>query len=156
MKRGATKEYRCPIFDKRIIISLIVIALALSLYFTFFNISSCNTITCFNKALVKCSKVKFVNIQEEATWIYTIKGSKDNKCVVQVRSIDVNLDEAKKIENKDMLCYIPKGMVILPESELDNCHGLLKEGLQDIIIEKLHVYIVQNIGKISEEATKPL
>lgn len=144
------KRDRNPILNKNIIILLIVIALALSLYFTFFNISSCDTIACFNNALAKCSKVKFANMQEEATWLYTIKGSKDDKCVVQVKSTNVRLDEAKKIENKDMLCYIPKGMVIPPESELDNCHGLLKEGLQDIIIEKLHVYIVQNIGKISE------
>lgn len=156
MKRGTIKGDRNPILNKNIIILLIVIALVLSLYFTFFNISSCDTIACFNKALAKCSNVKFANIQEEATWLYTIKGSKSDKCVVQVKSTNVNLDEAKKIENKDMLCYIPKGMVIPPESELDNCHGLLKEGLQDIIIEKLHVYIVQNIGKISEQASKPI
>lgn len=156
MKRGA-REAVNPILDKRVIIVfLIAIALILSVYFTFFSVGSCDTVQCFNKALAKCSRVKFANIQEEATWLYAIKGSKGDKCVVDVKTTNLRLEEAKKIENKDMLCYLPRGMVIPPESELDNCHGLLKEGLQDIIIEKLHVYIVQNIGKISEEASKPL
>lgn len=155
MKRGS-REATNPFLNKKVIIALIVVALTLFVYFTFFSIDSCDTIQCFNNALAKCSKVKFANIQEEGTWLYIIKGLKGDKCVVHVKSINLKLEEAKKIENKDMLCYIPRRMVIPPESELDNCHGLLKEGLQDIIIEKLHVYIVQNIGKISEEVARPV
>ena len=55
-----------------------------------------------------------------------------------------------------MTCYMPRGIVMQPESDLNECHGLLKESLQDIIIERLHTYIVQNIGQISESITKPI
>lgn len=159
MKRGLEKKHSDTILNRKVIITVVIIALILSLSFTlytFFSTGSCDTMTCFNKALAKCNKVKFVNMQEEATWVYTIKGPKKDECVVHVKSTNVNLYDAKRIENKEMLCYIPKGIVIPPESVLDNCHGLLKEELQNIIIEKLHVYIVQNIGKISEGITEPL
>ena len=42
--------------------------------------------------------------------------------------------------------------MIFPESDINNCHGLLKEGLQDLFISKLHRYIVQNLGEINVEA----
>ena len=50
-----------------------------------------------------------------------------------------------------MDCSVPFGLVIKPESEMKNCHGELKEGLQEIIIENLHTYIVGNLDKINAE-----
>ncbi|MFH1249089.1 MAG: hypothetical protein V1660_02965 [archaeon] len=141
---------------KVIIAVLISVVLIISLYFTFFYVNECYTSMCFNKALAKCSKVKFTNPQEEATWIYTIDGRKADSCIVNVKSVKVTIKEAREIENKEMKCYLPKGLVMAPESELDSCHGLLKEELQNIIIEKLHVYIVQNIGQISGNIKNPL
>lgn len=156
MKKSETKKGSKPIINKKFLVLLIIIALAVSVYFTFFFVGSCNNSTCFDKALAKCKKVKFTNMKEEATWLYTIKGVKEKKCLVEVKSMKINLPEAKKIEGKDMTCYLSRGLVVSPESDLANCHGLLKEGLQDIIIDKLHLYIVQNIGKLSEEVTKPI
>ena len=50
-----------------------------------------------------------------------------------------------------MNCMLPLGVRMIPESDIGNCHGLLKEGLQDIIIKRLHTYLVENIGQINLE-----
>jgi hypothetical protein len=38
-----------------------------------------------------------------------------------------------------------------PEDDLSRCTGQLKENLQEIIIQKLHAYVVENLGQISKE-----
>ncbi len=82
---------------------------------------------------------------------YTIVGSSNTGCEVDVQLLQGDLDnsDSAKLEKQKMVCILPKGVVMLPESDIGNCHGLLKEGLQDLIIKKLHTYLVQNIGKIN-------
>ena len=58
------------------------------------------------------------------------------------------------LEGKDMDCYVPRGIVITPQSELERCHGNLKEEMQKIMINKLFSYISGNVGTISEELKK--
>ena len=55
------------------------------------------------------------------------------------------------LEGREMECYLPFGSVIEPEENLDRCHGLLKEEMQKIIINKLHNYITDNIGKLEDK-----
>ena len=62
----------------------------------------------------------------------------------------VNQDSIK-LESQKMTCMLPKGIVMIPESDIGNCHGMLKEGLQDLVIRKLHTYLVQNLGKLNLE-----
>lgn len=129
-----------------VILLLFVISTA---YFNFFYTKTCKDKNCFDSSLAKCKKATFTNAQEEATWQYTIQGKKGNKCIVNVKSIAMAEKEGKAARGKTMLCSLPRGVVMNPISNLDECHGLLKEALQDIIIEKLHVYIVKNIGSLS-------
>jgi hypothetical protein len=140
---------------KILILSLIVVAVLLTAYLNFFDYTKCNDLVCFNTHLARCKKATFTNTQEDSTWFYAIKGTSKDKCVVYVKNVDIKLKEASSIKDKEMLCYLPRGMVTQPESDLDECHGLLKEALQDIIIKQLHVYIVQNIGQIKESIITP-
>jgi len=55
-----------------------------------------------------------------------------------------------------MTCYIPYGSLTVPQENLKNCHGELKEELQDVIIKKMHTYILDHIGEINKELEKPL
>lgn len=141
---------------KIIILTAILVFLGITIYFNFFYARKCSSIECFNSALAKCKKASFVNSKDDSTWLYSIKGTSKGKCVVNVKNIWIKLDEAKAVQDKSMLCSLPKGVVMQPESDLTECHGLLKEALQDIIIERLHTYIVQNIGQISTELEKPI
>jgi len=60
------------------------------------------------------------------------------------------------MEGKEMVCYLPLGTITSPQGNLANCHGLLKEEMQSLIINRLHNYIVNNLGQISEELTKAI
>lgn len=142
--------------NKIIILALILIFLVITAYFAFFYAKRCKDIECFNSMLSKCKKAEFLNQKEDSTWLYSIKGTNKDKCVVSVKNTWIKLDEAKSVQGKSMACYMFKSVVTDPESDLNECHGLLKEALQDIIIERMHTYIVQNIGQISASLEKPI
>lgn len=138
-----------------LIISLIVV-LAAAVYFTFFYSYSCDDKSCFVSHQEKCSRTVFVNEEDNAVWKYKIKGKEDGMCVINVELTEVkqgNLDLIK-LKNKDMNCYLPVGAVTSPEADISKCHGRLKEGMQEIIIENLHSYILDNVGTIDEELDK--
>ncbi len=134
------------------VISILIIAI----YFTFYFSYSCDNLACFHAHQRECSKTKFINDAEDTIWKYKILGEVNKACEIEVEVLKVkqgNLDR-KRIENKMMTCYLPLGEDTAPESDISNCHGLLKEELQEIIIEKLHLYVIENIGEISEELKK--
>jgi hypothetical protein len=64
---------------------------------------------------------------------------------------ELSNQDSVRLEGQEMTCFLPKGVVMIPESDIGRCHGLLKEGLQDLVIEKLHAYLVQNLGQINLE-----
>ena len=153
-----------------LIFSIAVVTLALiAVYSTFFHKEKCSNINCFNSNMANCVRASFINDAEDAAWLYEIKGRKGGflcfissqfceDCVVNVRILqakkgDVDLE---KIKGYDMDCYYPFGYVTVPQSDLMRCHGRLKEEMQELIIKKLHVYIVSNLGEIEEELNKPL
>ena len=132
-----------------ILIGLLVI---LWVWASFFYYVSCADDACFNDNLNTCHNAKYIKYSN-MTFYYEIQGRQKSNCIVSVRLIegDLNNQDSLELENKEMLCEIPYGMVIAPEANIDNCHGLLKEGLQDLILSRLHSYIVQNLGKINAE-----
>ena len=50
-----------------------------------------------------------------------------------------------------MKCLLPLGNINAPEGDISKCSGELKEEMQSLIIQKLHAYILDNLGKISSE-----
>ena len=60
----------------------------------------------------------------------------------------------KSLEGKDMNCYRDIGNNENPKSDLEKCHGDLKEEIQALIIKNMNSYILENVGKISEELKK--
>lgn len=141
-----------------ILIAVIIVIIAAVLFWTFvFNkVQNCADRACFNSAMEKCSKASFLDDNPKTTWQYTIKGKKDTDCVIntvllQVKTGAVDLDKLNELE---MDCSLPLGYAANPQDDLSRCHGLLKENLQEMMINKMYKYIVENIGKISEELTK--
>ena len=63
----------------------------------------------------------------------------------------MNNADSISLEGQSMTCMLPLGVVMAPESDIGICHGLLKEGLQDLVIRKLHTYLVQNLGRLNLE-----
>jgi hypothetical protein len=133
-----------------IIIGLIVIGV-LS-WLLFFSYKTCDDWDCFNKNLEACSRTRFIG-GTKMIFEYTIRGPNDGKCEVLVELLqgELNNQDSLKMEGQKMTCLLPRGVVMIPESDIGNCHGRLKEGLQDLVIKKLYSYLVQNLGKINLE-----
>ena len=136
----------------------VLIILIVAIYFTFFFSYKCADLSCFQAHQEKCSKTRFVYDTPEMTWKYFILGKEGRNCEIKVTALQVKLGavDKAKLEGKTMNCFLPLGDLSLPETDISRCHGLLKEELQDMIIQKLHQYIVGSVGQIAEELEKPL
>jgi hypothetical protein len=131
---------------------LLLVVLLVVLWFVFFSYGECGTWECFNENLRKCNRVRFVG-GTDMIFEYTVRGSSGGECEVGVELLmgELNNQDSIKLERQKMTCMLPEKVVMIPESNIGRCHGLLKEGLQDLVIKKLHTYLVQNLGKINLE-----
>lgn len=145
------EEKRCFNWKWLVILGVLAV-LVLGAWVMFFSYTKCETWDCFNDHLEDCDKVKFVG-GTDMIFEYVVEGSSDGKCEVGVRLLQGELDneELIKLEMQKMTCMLPEGIVMIPESDIGNCHGMLKEGLQDLMIKKLYGYLVQNLGRINLE-----
>jgi len=150
-RRGVKRDLK-PNYG-RLLLVLGVLLLIFVLFWVFFSAKSCNDKACFDNALVKC-KPAFFTSEGEMIFRYKIVGKQGESCMVDVWLLkgEISNQDSLKLENQNMRCYIPLGFVSKPESDISLCHGLLKEGLQDLIISRLHNYVVQNLGKIHSDA----
>lgn len=138
---------------KRLILLIaIIILLGFLIYYIFFYSRLCTNSSCFADVQKKCSKFSYTDNAEEATWKYTIKGKAGEECKINVELLQAKKGnvELEKLEGLEMNCYIDLGFGGSPQSDLRRCHGLLKEELQQLLIQKMHSYILSNIGKIDE------
>ncbi|MFH1238376.1 MAG: hypothetical protein ABIH79_00780 [archaeon] len=136
--------------------SIIIIVLVITIWAIwklFFSYPICDNWNCFNTNLESCNRVKFIGESNGLVFEYIIRGSSENICNVNIELLQGELSnqDSIKLENQEMICSLPLGVAITPESNIGNCHGLLKEGLQDLIIKKLYTYLVQNLGRINLE-----
>lgn len=154
---------------KSVKISMIVIASLIVLggagiFFLTYN-KPCNDRECFNFAMGKCDKASWINDAKDSTWQYQTKGrnfgcyfSKKycNECEINVRLLQIKTGsiDTEKLQGLDMNCKVVFGYVGNPQDDLKRCSGELKEAMQDLIINRMHAYILQNVGKIGEELTK--
>ncbi len=142
---------------KFIIIVAIFLAVITAVYYAFFYSVTCLNQECFMEKLASCRRANWVNEAEEASWSYSIEG-KSEKCEVEVKLLVIKKGEIDMgdIEGKSMTCYLPVGLITSPEQNLEDCKGELKENLQDLIIKRMHSYILKNVGEISGELVTPL
>ena len=137
-------------------IAAIIVIIAIGLFFLLSYTKTCQDKSCFDSYLEKCKRASFIQDSNDSTWKYSIIGTKDNSCLVNVELLLVkegNIEMAK-LQGLDMDCSLPISYIGSPKEDLSVCHGLLKEQMQEMIIEKMHAYIIKNVGKISEEISK--
>ena len=136
----------------RVLIIIILVVLVAAVYLTFFHHPKCSNITCWEEKLISCDKATYINNPQDVVWKYTIEGEKEGKCEVRVETIEIKsgLKSAEVLEGKEMTCFLPLGVITDPEANTNVCYGRLKEEMQGLIIQKLHEYIVQNVGQIED------
>ena len=152
--RSRDKPKRKHMSKGKIALSIVLTALIVWVIGLSLQVSTrCADQTCFDERLKTCYRTTFTGGTDEVVYEYSIEGRSGDFCVVEVELLQGQLNEqnSKFLEGKSMSCEVPFGLVIRPESDMKNCHGDLKEGLQELIIENLHTYLIANLDKINEE-----
>ena len=135
------------------IISLIVLSSIGAVYFTWFYHVNCESIACLQAHQIKCSRASYIHDTESTTWEYAILGEKNGLCDIRATVLLVKSGQTdrKKMEQASMICSLPLGSKAYPESDILNCHGILKEEIQHIMIKNAHAQIVANIEQVGED-----
>ena len=131
---------------------LILVIAVLALYYTFVP-TACEDYACFEAHMARCTPATFVNEEDEATWKYSVLGTTQKTCEIEVTLLNAKEGDVglRKYQGESMRCYYDIGVTGFTEKNLAACHGSLKEAMQEIAIEKLYKYIVANLGEIREE-----
>ena len=149
-------------FGKKIKIILIILILISAIFLGYVFIiksNSCENEKCFFYSLNNCEKVSFVKEDPEYSWLYVIskEASKDS-CEIKVKLLNVKQEsiDSKILQNKEMICIVQKTTRDFPEKEISKCSGILKENLQDLIIQKMYDYLLTNVQGINASFLEPL
>lgn len=156
MKKGA---YRRDVEILKFVIAVVIFLSASAIvYYLLLYTKTCQDQECFSKGIVECKRAEWINDAEEAIWLYTIKGKSEKQCEVEVKLLTVKKGKSDmgEAEGKSMLCSLPLHIMTSPGGDLEKCTGPLKEDLQALVIKRMHSYILENLGEISEEMTKPI
>ena len=136
-----------------VIVLLLVVAFLVVGNFAYYP--KCEDRACFDKSFSKCARARYISEGDMIFEYKVVRKSGDN-CVVDVKFLqgDLSQKDIEKVDGASMRCISPIGSVVLPEADIQNCHGPLREGLQDLIIEKIQVYLVQNLDRINERVNE--
>lgn len=118
---------------------------------------------CFREHLVECKTAKLITIKNDNVYSYTIGSSFGSGCDMYVRMERIALGAdpqfERLLEGKEMVCSMPRQQI--PEIDVDNfntfidyCRGELKEGLYELIIQRMYTLVVKELGSIVEEARR--
>ncbi len=142
------------LLNKPVIITVLFILIALNVFYIFFFYSKpCADFECFKSSMEDCNRANYINEEAEATWGYNILGSADDSsCLVNVKLLQAKEGESgiSELAGYDMNCDVLKGIGTYPDKDLSRCHGRLKEELQGLVINKLHINILENLQEIKK------
>ena len=147
------------------VIGGILLALFVAGYYTGYFRKDCGQDKeCFQKYVAKCKPAQVAVLRNNNAYLYWIGNQLGKTCELKVKALRIDAgapQEFKSLEGKEMSCKIPKGE--LAATNLDNfdnllgyCHGPLKEGLYEVIIQRMYTLVVSQLGDIVKEAQKVL
>jgi hypothetical protein len=112
----------------------------------------CSGYDCFQAHMIECSRAIYVNVDPEASWLYQIQEKTAQGCNIEVTLLQAKEGELnlRDLETESMICTYPFGVAAYPDKDMSLCTGKLKESLQNIIIGKLHKYIINNLADLKE------
>jgi cell division protein FtsI/penicillin-binding protein 2 len=163
-KKELLEKEKDKFFSKKIkiiliaLIILIIIFVIFLIYVFIIKSDSCENEKCFFNSLKDCKKVYFVKEDPEYSWLYSIskEASKDS-CEVKVKLLEIKKEssDSKILQDKEMICIVPKTTKDFPEKEISRCSGVLKEQLQDLIIQRMYDYLLTNVQEINKSFFEP-
>jgi len=149
----------------KLTIYIIVVVFLVWMFFSFIGLSkNCKQDkSCFDKRIVECKKTRYINIDNNNIYDYSVKGKSKDFCVVDIflrrMAKGTELDIVEKLEGKSMRCKFPADKVKSigiedMENMLNYCSGGLKEGILELAVEKLYGLIIENLGGLVGEIRK--
>ncbi len=135
-----------------IFIGLLIIV-SYIIYSVLVYVPICENDSCFRNSLKKCNKATYIKDDDKKTIKYDIIGSSGTRCITKVKILQIKKgqNDLSNLEGKEMECRIPLGSIEDPDASLNDCHGRLREEVQEVIVQRLYSQIVENIGEISRE-----
>jgi len=133
---------------------VVLVIVSLLVYTGIFPFYKCDTDQCLEDALAKCRPISYEKLQNSNLYIYKIYRSFSKECRVKVTlermAIGSDLDLINLLEGKTMMCQIPRNE---PEAikKLNYCTGPLKEGLQQVLIQRVYGLLIKDIPEILEK-----
>ena len=149
-------ELKSKRYKKRMLIAIVILIVGIMAFFIYFNVfvaKECKELDCYEKALLKCKKIWFIREEDNYVWRYEIlKAVGKDACNVETRLLKINLGKLniEDLQGKTMVCKVQRVDDIFPEKDMLRCNGILKEELQEIIIDRMHNYLLKNLGEIQE------
>lgn len=149
---------------KTLIISLIIIFIGLIIIYSGIITPVCKNDKCFNEKFNKCSPAKYTSVKNNNLYEYKIYRSLFSTCNMKVTMKKVatgtDIDIVNAIQGKSMQCKIPKNLTQIDFADLENltdyCTGPLKEGIYEIVLNRMYGLIVSQMGDIVKEAKSAL
>lgn len=132
---------------KRIIITtiLILLLIALLIYSSFIFSKHCYNQTCFKTMVSECRRADFKS-SDLVRLENRIIGPSLKGCKIKVVSLE---NELGIPPGKEMICYLPYGLRIMPSAKIEYCSGELREEIQTVLISELYKTVGQNTEKLN-------
>lgn len=146
--------------QKKVGAALLILFAALIIfviYFLLYYEKPCNDSQCFVDSMANCKRIYWIREDSQASWLYTIKGDTEgNACKVNIKLLKIKQGtlDLENLLGNEMTCTVQKGQTYFPESDISRCTGKLKEEIQEIMIQRMHSYLLENFGEIKEEFKK--
>ncbi|HLC55154.1 MAG TPA: hypothetical protein VJJ75_01320 [Candidatus Nanoarchaeia archaeon] len=159
MKRGLWQN------DKLMIIGLVAIA-ALVIYTSGVIKKDCGRDKlCFQGHFQECKTARLITIKNDNVYSYTVESSFSSSCNMRVRMERIALGAdphfEQLLEDRDMYCKIPREQLAEVDPDnfntfIDYCSGELKEGLYELVIERMYTLVVKELQGILQQSEKAL
>lgn len=119
---------------------------------------------CFSEHLKNCRSAEYIGTSHNNVYLYEAYPGVSNDCKLKItlqRVVVGAAPEFKNLEGKSMRCRLPKEQletVKIDEMQdlIKNCSGELKEGLYEIIIQRMYSLVISQMSSIITEAEKAL
>ncbi len=143
--------------EKRGIVVIVVAVAVISLFLIFFTYEkNCYTDECFDNAAKKCNKAEYVKLDNGNTFRYNIERSYSSNCKLIIKIEEINDAHGQELKNlfegKSMQCEIPKDKFNIEflklENSIDYCHGILKEAMYELMLQRIYDLAVKQIGDV--------
>lgn len=146
--------------DTFMIIGIVVVAFIV-IYSSGIIKKNCESdVTCFKEALNECKTAKLIMQKNNNVYSYVIEPSFRKDCVVSIKLEKAAAGSAPEfrslVEGKSMKCSIPKDQItdkFLDDFSvvIDSCTGQLKEGLYELIIQRMYTLVVKELSGVLEQ-----